>query len=271
MQFIKKHYEKVLLGLVLVGLVAVAVFMLIIVGNERQLQEERRTKIINRPIKPLAAVELAAAEALLKRAQAPAGLNLSDNAHKLFNPVRWQRSADGRLIKNPVGTDLARLEITDIKPLYLNISLDSVSVSDSGARYVILVEQQAAARPNQRGKRSYYVSVGEKREFGDRKDTFILRSVQGPPENPTELVLELSDSDKLISISKDKPFQRVDGYSADLRYPPENRTFNNRRVGDRVFVAGEEYNVVAITANEVVLSARSNQKKWTITYSSAAP
>ena len=54
---------------------------------------------------------------------------------------------------------------------------------------------------------------------------------------------------------------------ADLKFAPENRTYSNRRVGDRIAIAGEEYNIVAITENEVVLSAKSNQKKWTIKYS----
>jgi len=81
--------------------------------------------------------------------------------------------------------------------------------------------------------------------------------------------LDLSDTpDKPIVISgKDKPFKRVDGYMADLRYVPEDRRFVGRRVGDRITLAGEDYNIVAITENEVVLSAKSNQKKWTIKYS----
>jgi hypothetical protein len=54
-----------------------------------------------------------------------------------------------------------------------------------------------------------------------------------------------------------------------LRFSPENKNFANRRVGDRLSIAGEEYNIVAISENEVVLSAKSNQKKWTIKYNAA--
>jgi hypothetical protein len=52
---------------------------------------------------------------------------------------------------------------------------------------------------------------------------------------------------------------------ADLKYTPENKTWTARRVGSGPLTfAGEEYNIVAIGTNEVVLSAKSNQKKWTI-------
>jgi hypothetical protein len=101
--------------------------------------------------------------------------------------------------------------------------------------------------------------VGEKKEF------FTLREVKGPAENPAVLVLQLGDSEEPISISKERAFQRVDGYTVDLRYTLENRTFPARRVGDKIKIAGEDYIIVAITQNEVVLSA-PNGKKYTRPY-----
>jgi len=57
-----------------------------------------------------------------------------------------------------------------------------------------------------------------------------------------------------------------------LKYAPESKIWAGRRVGAPLAFNGEDYNIVAITENEVVLSAKSNQKKWTIKYSaSAAP
>jgi hypothetical protein len=266
MQFIKKNYEKILLGVVLLGLVVVAVFMLLLVSNERQAQEERRTKIIRRTPRALEPVDLSIADALVRRAGLPVMIVYSDNTNRLFNPVRWQKTADGRIIKNPVGSDLERLNVTSITPLYLTITFDSVRVAESGARYVILVEQQAAKQVRQRSRRSHYLSVGEKAEFGEDKETMILREVVGATNDPAGLVLELSNVEKPVTISKESPFRRVEGYTASLRFPPENRNFANRRVDDMITIAGEQYNIVAITENEVVLSASSNQKKWTIKY-----
>jgi hypothetical protein len=140
-----------------------------------------------------------------------------------------------------------------------------VNISESGTRYGFIIEQQAASKASFRGRRPYYVSKGDKREFGESKQTFTLLDVAGAPENP-DCTVEMSELEKPIVISKEKPFRRVDGYMADLRFAPENRTYLNRRVGDIIALAGEQYNIVAIAENEVVLSAKSNQKKWTIKY-----
>ena len=159
----------------------------------------------------------------------------------------------------PAGRELEKLEITKITPLYLVIALETISPSDLGTRYGIVVDDQAAQRAGQR-RRQYFVSKG------DKKEAFTLANVQGPPDNPTALVLELPDSDKPVEIAKDKAYRRVDGYIADLKYAPDNRSYLNRRVGDRLYIAGEEYTVASINKDEVVLSAKSNGKKYTIKY-----
>lgn len=258
MDFLKKNYEKILLGVVLFGLAAAVAFLPFLVANEKQRLEDLRLTIINRVPKPLDALPLDPAQALIKRADARVVYNFSDSTHKLFNPERWQRATDGKIFKNPVGQDLEKLDVTQITPLYLSIKLESVSASDLGVRYVVIVDDEAAEKTSDR-HHAYYVSPG------DKKDTFTVLKAEGPPDNPT-LQLQLTDSGDQISISKQKPYQRVGGYMADMKYPPENRTFKDRRVGDQIIVAGEEYNIVAITENEVVLSAKSNQKKWTIKY-----
>ena len=83
------------------------------------------------------------------------------------------------------------------------------------------------------------------------------------------MVLELNDTGQRATVAKDQPFRRVDGYMVDLKYAPETKTWTNRRVGASLSLNGEEYNIVVITENEVVLSAKSNQKKWTIKYSAS--
>ncbi len=260
MQFLKKNYEKILLGLVLLGLVGTVVFLLFYVTNEKQAQEDRRIKITTRPVKQLDPPVLTDAETLVQRAAQPVTLDLS-TSNKLFNPMRWQKAADGHLF--PSGDDRVAklLQVTKSTPLYFTVSLDSVSAPDATtARYVLGVDQQAGARP--KGKRVLVLANGEK------KDPLILREVKGPPENPAALVLELTDTGDQISISKDKPFRRVDGYVVDLKYAPENKSFPNRRVDSTIFFGGNEYKIVVITQDEVVISA-PNQKKLTVKYSVA--
>jgi hypothetical protein len=257
MQFLKKNYEKILLGLVLLGLVVAVAFLPFLIDTERQAQEDRRRMKFDYQISALPPLETNRYDQTIKRASTTLELDLS-STNKVVNPVRWVKGPNGPM-KMTVGDEPKQLEITRIAPLYLNIVLDSINTSESGSRYVVTVEQQAAAKPNQRGKKPYYLSVG------DKKDVFVLRDVKGPPENPTALVLELSDSGEQISISRTKSYNRVDGYMADLLYKGDSRTFLYRRVGDKITIGGEGYNIVAITQNEVVLSA-PNGKKYTIRY-----
>ena len=90
----------------------------------------------------------------------------------------------------------------------------------------------------------------------------VCKAGQRPPDAPTELVLELTEGGDIVSIAKDKPFKRVDGYTVDLKYPLENRPpWLNQRVGGALKFGGEDYIIVAITKTEVVVLAKSNQKK----------
>jgi hypothetical protein len=270
MDFIKKHYEKVLLGLVLVGLVVAAVFLLIMVSAERDSLEEARNNILKRPVKPLKELDLSHAEAVLANLQSPRSLDFS-STNKLFNPVRWKRTADGQLRKEQSGSEIEKqVEIARITQLYLRITLDDVRPSDSGTRYGIGIQQETAASPIQRRKRpAVYASKD------DKKDAFTLSDVKGPADDP-EVILTLSDSGEHISISKDKPFTRVDGHAADLNFGPEKRSFPNKRyVGigtlaeTTVSFGGVPYKIVAIGANEVILSAPS-EKKYTIKLNAAS-
>ena len=129
--------------------------------------------------------------------------------------------------------------VTAIPPLYLVLSLDSVVTNELGARYVISVERQAAANPALRRKQQRYVSVDD-----PKKDVFALVKVGGPPENPDDLILRLADTGQTITLSKDKPFRRVDGYTADLKYDPEKASWSGQRVGSHLKFAGDDYTIV---------------------------
>jgi hypothetical protein len=78
--------------------------------------------------------------------------------------------------------------------------------------------------------------------------------------------LRLADTGEIVSVSKDKPFSRVDGYVADLKYDPEGKKWQGERVGAELKFAGGGYIIIAIEPNEVIISAESNQKKTTLLY-----
>ncbi|MFN3408641.1 MAG: hypothetical protein ACK45B_06585 [Limisphaerales bacterium] len=255
MDVIKKHWEKILLGVVLVGLAGVALWLPFKIGAEKADLEEVRNRLLAPRVEPLPPLSFTEFEALLARAQAPLNLDFG-TGHRLFNPVLWQRRSDGTPFKVETGREVGPGAIVPVRttPLFTIISLDNVTTNESGARYAIGLERQAAPRVADRRKRQQFVSVGQKTEF------FSLRSVRGPAADPEALVLEWNETGEEMVVGKDRPFRRVDGYLADLRYPPENRLWSGRRVGDRLTFGGEEYNIVAITETEVVLSARSGKK-----------
>ena len=260
MDLIKKHYEKVLLGVVLLGLTVAVVMLPFIISAKRADLELKRVSNVPRP-KPLPPLDMSVEDTAMQRVQSPIKLDFTSK-HNLFNPVVWQKLADGHLVKIQTGNEMGAgaLEVTDIKPLYLQVTFDSQNANG----YFIFVERQAAAEPSKRSKHESFVVKDEK------KDLFTLREVKGPPEKPTELVLELNETGDNISISPDKPFKRIEGYQSDLKYGLEaNKIWKNQRVGATLNFAGGQYNIVAITETNVVLSAKSNDKKTTITFNPA--
>jgi hypothetical protein len=261
MDLLKKHYEKILLGIVLVGLAVGTAFLPIMISQESRSLKDKAEQIIGAKVEPLPDPDTSRQNALFKRVESPVKLNFS-TGNRLLNPVPWVKTPDGRIIKAQEGNIGPKaVTVTKISPLFTTISLDSVTVSDSGARYVIGVEREASPIPSQRRKKQYYATANAK------NDAFIIREVKGEPENPSALVLELNEGGEQITLVKDTPFKREDGYLADLKYDPERKTWTNRRVGSQISFGGEDYIVVAISKDEVVLSAKSNNKKTPISYS----
>jgi hypothetical protein len=261
MDFLKKHYEKILLGVVLLGLVGATVFLPILILHDRNVLVQTRMGIISHPVKPLPPLNLAEESNTIHRLEPAYTLDF-ETTNRLFNPVEWKKAVDGSLIKIETGNEIGptATTVTRITPLYFILTLDGVETNEFSVRYIIGVERQAATVPWQRAKRQHYASVGEK------NDTFTITAVQGPPANPTQLILQLTDTGETAVLSKDQPFRRVDAYMTDLKYKPEGKSWQNQRVGDDLKFAGDDYIIVAISRNEVVLSAQSNQKKTTLHY-----
>lgn len=261
---LRRHYEKVILAGALLGLIAAVVYL-------NQMKSEENDKIVKynqgitrRKVKPIPAVDVSSLSgALLYASNAPA-LNFSP-PHNLFNPVKWQRRPDGTLLKVETGREVGpnALEIGKISPLTLTITMDK----PSGSGFNMSVIQEASTNLFFRRKLQSYITTNAT-DRTDRTRTFTLRAVKGTAEVP-EVEIELIDGTR-ATLSADRPFVRVAGYKVDLVYPPEKKNFSDRRVGDPLTLASEDYIIVAITTNEVVVSARSNDRRTTIR-NNAAP
>ena len=161
----------------------------------------------------------------------------------------------GRLRKidsdNQIGP--GALRILAINPLYLRVSYGepdrptvTLSRSTTRLRRIRLRAREKHHRFPQRPQR-----------------LFIVKSITGPPDNPPRLDLEFKDTHEAITVTPDKPYERVAGHTADLSYPPETNLapWTGLRVGDHLRFEGGDYIVFAINDNSVVVSSRDNNKK----------
>jgi hypothetical protein len=180
--------------------------------------------------------------------------------------VKWQRKSDGTLIKVQTGKEVGpeAVTITRVGELFFIVSLDRMATTGG---YTLGIVHEGAPTPMERRKIPKFCTVNNKPEI-PKKEMLALREVKGAAEDP-ELVVELAETAERISLTKDKPFKRVEGYEVDLSYPPEGKTFTKLREGSKLQLGGEEYKIVAITTNEVVLSASLNDKKYTVRQSAA--
>lgn len=272
MQFIKKHYEKVLLSIVLLGLAVAAAWLPWQVSTERdRLAEILRNSTVRVKAKPFKPLDdwLATNKLVMAKMEHFEDLDFS-GPHNLFNPVQWKKMTDGRLVPYRTGSEwgAGALKILQIRPLSLTVSFEKttpgLSPGDAPKYEVsILNEKERNPRPDQRS-----VSLAI-----PHLSAFELLGVQGPTNDPTGLVLKLKDDFEPITVLKAKPYTRIADYAVDLEYPPAKQTqrFLNKRKGDEIRLEGdsERYKIVAITPSEVVLSADSNKRRTIIKYNAS--
>jgi hypothetical protein len=180
MEFLKKHYEKVILSVIL-ALLAVALALLPgrIEGIRIELQERRDSLI--KSAKNYPQINMAEFFAALSGLTNYPVVKLSGE-HNLFTPVLWLVDANGQIVKvvseKQVGPQA--LKITKISPLYYIISLERVS----GSSYSIgLLMNLLLDHTIEKTKTRYVSSTSPKTEF------FNISEVKGEPNNPDSLFL----------------------------------------------------------------------------------
>jgi len=255
MQFLKKHYEKIILCVVLLGLATAAIWM---GAKISELKEE-----VSQPVsegshkgKSLVPLDLTNDMLALAAVTNPPPVILS-GGHNLFNPVTWKRKPNGELIKI-LYTGPDALAIVNISPLYTIIAYDHPT--GTGGIYVFTVQTNSGRKLIEHPK------IDEKTKSG----LYIVRGIKGASEDPTELQLEISETQESVWISKGAPYKRVDGYTADMKYDPESRTLLKQHVNEIITLDNEQYKVVEITNNAVRVQAIKNTKVTTIPWSGAA-
>lgn len=258
MQFLKAHYEKIILSIVLIGLAAAAALMPLKVSQERAAAAQREQVLLPKDVKPMSPINLETNKQSLARVSNPERVTLSGE-HNVFNPVRWQKRPDGSVYRARDAGPNA-LQIVEIRPLHLRVEFGEVAGTSQDIRYRILVLNEL------RSSRATPRDAG----VGDKNNMFTLEKVFGEdPANPEGFQILLDGDKQPIRITRQQGYERVVGYSADLRHTVEDRTWKDLRVKDELTFGGETYNIVAITENEVVLSAKSNKKQTVLEKNSA--
>jgi hypothetical protein len=273
-EFLKSHYEKVLLSVILLLLAAAAAYLPIKISDNRKRITEIVTVPPPRAVPLLKPTDLTTNDALLKRVEKLEILDLAKK-HHVFNPHTWKMLPDGRIIKidSPEREGAGALLVTKITPLNLTIRYEGVRGAGEDARYGFVIDRAVSSKGAPR-RTTAYISPGGNTSIsnpGGKADTLTLRKVEGPPEAPTALILEVSNMPGQLKLTTDQPsLTNTIGYVADLKYPLEsNKEWTDRRVGQQLEFAGEKYNIVAITEKEVKVQA-PNGNRTTIGFQAAS-
>ena len=262
MEFLKNHYEKVILSIVLLGLAVAAAWLPIKVNAVRDALQQSTINMGDIRPKPLAALDTASFQGLVSRAKTPPKLSFGSSGHNVFNPLQWKKKPDGTPVPS-TDTGLNALTVTNIAPLHLKIEYQGTRDSGDNIRYQFNVTREAATNSTLRGPVMRVVAVGAK------NDVFTLKEAKGPREEPTEFILELVDGKSVVSVSREKPLVLVTGYSADLRYETESKSYLKQRASQKLSLSGVAYNIVAITSSDVTLEDNQTKKRTTIRWSAA--
>ncbi len=263
MLFLKRHYEKIILSLVLLGLVGTAVWLLHALGEATEKVQSASGN--PPPPKVYKGVSLTNTIMALENLKAPPPLILSGE-HNLFNPVTWKKKYDGTLIKIASGKEEGpdALTIVKINPLHFTINYEKAA----GSGYYLGVTREAAATPGERKKKQVYISL----PTDARKDFFTVRSITGTGDDVSISLEVLVAKGKTIftTITPTQSYDRIDGYSIDLRYDLESgKDWKEKRIDDIIYFYGDAYKIVYIDENEVRIMANSNAKQTTIKWKAA--
>lgn len=262
MEQVKEHYEKAILGLAMLALVYVAYGVLTDNSEEaiaEQIQARSRPALEQK--KEMPPMEMRGYHGTLARLEKAETLNLS-NPHNLFNPVQWRVTRQGTTLKVELGNEIGAgaIELSETRPLYLKIEYRGTTGTAQNTRYRFAVTREAAETKKKRLRMTTTAQLNDK----DTRDLFTMIKIVGDPADPTAFELQLANNAGNVTVEKGKLFQRIDGYTATLKYPPDNKTYANKRVRDKLFFADDGHNIVAIGKREVVLSTASTSKRTTI-------
>jgi hypothetical protein len=254
MQFLKRHFEKIILSAVLAGLGAAAVWLTVHVKETKKDILKTETGAAP-PGRAWTNLDMATyTNALAKLTEAPS-LDLTGE-HYLFNSQIWKMLRDGSLVKvTKSGVDA--LSVTDIRPLYFTISnLDRVSDS------FVMVSQHPLQKPVR-----YYATIGEK---PSAKKPYPVVGTNSAPGNPSVLILQVQipETGETVSVSSNAPYRSLELYEVDMKYSASDITnrYTNKYLNDTLQLSEDSFQIITITSNAVTVqdtrTLQKTEKQW---------
>lgn len=265
MEFLKNHYEKLILGLTLLLMAAGAVMLVLEAGMVQEELDGYRKTIVESEGKPPATEDSAARKKTLDQARRPPQTDFV-KVHRVFNPDAWYVDTNGNLV---AGTNVGvnRLVVQSITPQQLQLEFAAVGGSPERPSVSFNMVRQFGRTPAEtnRTRRSITLNTTNTSNTLDpaRKLVLHAREIGGTPEAP-EAKLELHEPGKdplKFLLSKAQNFATVIDYVAHIYYEVEtNFVWKVARKDTPLVFAGDTNIVVEVTATNVILRAVSNDK-----------
>jgi hypothetical protein len=273
MQFLKNHYEKLILSLALLGLIGGVVVLFIQVDGVKSGIAKIEKDLGTPTSKPVSLRDRAEFVDALAKGTNPPPVALT--GHRLFNPYRWVVDASGTLLKVDRDDLLGpgAMKVGAVNNLFFTITLVRVTGTENPT-YLISTRRDV----QDKAARNHSLRLNDKSKpfpYAETTATITVKEAKGEPANPAEVVLELEKPEELgglttVSLKPGEPYRELMSREADLQYPPENRVFSKVKVNDSLTLGGETYKVIAITDRQVIFEAQ-NKKRTIIDYTSSVP
>lgn len=263
-QVCRQHYEKFILTAALLILAGAVYFLYEASVAEREKIRDIPKGFEGRKVKSVQPANLSAFNIAIKQIENPPVLDLAKR-HHLFNPVQWVTRGGGQPQKiqsdDLIGPNA--MVATKIGPLNLVVAYGYTAQSGmppdvTVTGYWINTTNELFAGGSKRVRKDF-MSTGT-----NTTALFFIREIVGEPKEPTEFRAEMKEGGEKFSFAPGKPYFRVVGHEAELLYKPTTRKYAGQRKGMTIDIDGQNYKIIDILPNQVVLSDDSNGKQYFI-------
>lgn len=256
MDFLKNHFEKLILALVLALSIGGIAFVTMQISQGKQAAEDA-VQSPRRSPQEYVDVDLSPYAEELEKISQPISVGIVGE-HELLNPVRWQEVSGSLARASELG--IKSVSIKQITPLYRRLQFVRTTEYGSSTRYVIEITEEGADSAGKRKPVKRTFEVGKE----VKNVPYVLTRIDGPETSPSAFYFNITDEDtervEQVKFSADEPYELVVGYSASFLHAPSDKSFDDQRVGDSIKINDSTFDIVAITAKQATLENKSGKR-----------